>query len=718
MENYVGKRLDGRYEISEIIGVGGMAVVYKAYDNIDDRVVAVKILKDEFLANEEFRRRFKNESKAIAVLSHPNIVKVYDVSYGDRLQYIVMEYVEGITLKEYIQQQGVINHREAVFFVMQILRALQHAHDKGIVHRDIKPQNILLLENGAIKVTDFGIARFSASETRTMTDSTIGSVHYISPEQARGDITDDKADIYSVGVMLYEMLTGRLPFESDNTVSVAIMQLQKDPVMPRKINPEIPVGLEQIIMRAMQKNINDRYQSSAEMLLDLEEFKRNTSVRFDYDYSNNQATKYIPNVNNTVKTVVETDEEDEPVVKNRTIPILIGIMVSLIVILGVGFGFSYKFGLFGGNKTVKVPEFVGKVYSEETFASQYNKFTFEVTEQVNSEAMPNEILSQDPDAGVKIDPEKTVINLVIATSSEMVVVPDKLVGADYVSVVTKLTQQGLKVKEKIVKAEDYPEIDAGTVIKVTPSEGTRVSVDSSITVEYVSYDENEVKLVTVPNVEGLTERDAKLVLTSSGFVVTSVYEYNNSVKKDYVISNTFRDSKIPKGSSVTITVSRGELVEQSTQIHIALPDTGDYASISATLDGTTIINDNRILDGSDYELTVTGSEATSVFKAFVDGKLIYKCNINFTTTPCNISNTVTYTFETTTEPIEEDTTIQISHMPNVIGYGIDEAKAKLEAAGFTNYTVSGTGTKVVSQYPFAGSYPSQMSITLYLGEEN
>ena len=226
MDNYVGKRLDGRYELQEVIGVGGMAVVYKAYDNIDDRTVAVKILKDEFLASEEFRRRFKNESKAIAVLSHPNIVKVYDVSYGDKLQYIVMEYVEGITLKEYIEQQGVISWKETVHFTTQILRALQHAHDKGIVHRDIKPQNIMLLENGTIKVTDFGIARFSRSETRTMTDTAIGSVHYISPEQARGDITDDKSDIYSVGVVMYEMLTGQLPFQSDNSVSVAIMQLQ------------------------------------------------------------------------------------------------------------------------------------------------------------------------------------------------------------------------------------------------------------------------------------------------------------------------------------------------------------------------------------------------------------------------------------------------------------------------------------------------------------
>ena len=205
MDNYVGKRLDGRYELQEVIGVGGMAVVYKAYDNIDDRTVAVKILKDEFLASEEFRRRFKNESKAIAVLSHPNIVKVYDVSYGDKLQYIVMEYVEGITLKEYIEQQGVISWKETVHFTTQILRALQHAHDKGIVHRDIKPQNIMLLENGTIKVTDFGIARFSRSETRTMTDTAIGSVHYISPEQACGEESDAKSDIYSVGVRLAEI---------------------------------------------------------------------------------------------------------------------------------------------------------------------------------------------------------------------------------------------------------------------------------------------------------------------------------------------------------------------------------------------------------------------------------------------------------------------------------------------------------------------------------
>ena len=298
MDKYTGKRLDGRYEIQELIGVGGMAVVYRAYDTIDDRTVAIKILKDEFLGNEDFIRRFKNESKAIAVLSHPNIVKVYDVSFGDRIQYIVMEYIDGITLKEYIDQQKDIKWKEALHFTVQILRALQHAHEKGIIHRDIKPQNIMLLQDGTIKVTDFGIARFSRSDTRTMTDKAIGSVHYIAPEQARGDMTDEKADIYSVGVMLYEMITGQLPFEADNAVSVAIMQLQAEPRKAREINPEIPEALEEITLKAMQKEPSQRYQSAAEMLRDIEAFRRNPSIRFQYKYFIDETpTKYVDAIN-------------------------------------------------------------------------------------------------------------------------------------------------------------------------------------------------------------------------------------------------------------------------------------------------------------------------------------------------------------------------------------------------------------------------------------
>lgn len=722
MENYVGKRLDGRYEIQEIIGVGGMAVVYKAYDNIDDRIVAVKILKEEFLANEEFRRRFKNESKAIAVLSHPNIVKVYDVSYGDRIQYIVMECVDGITLKEYIQQQGVINYKEAVFFVTQILRALQHAHDKGIVHRDIKPQNIMLLENGAIKVTDFGIARFSRSETRTMTDSTIGSVHYISPEQARGDITDDKADIYSVGVMLYEMLTGKLPFESDNTVSVAIMQLQQDPVKPRDINPSIPVGLEQIVLKAMQKNVNDRYQSAAEMLLDLEEFRRNPSIQFDYDYKNTEPTKYIPNITGSIKHIdpveVEDDEEEEPVVKNRTIPILVGVITALVVVLAVAFGVLFKMGYLTGNSKVKVPNFVGIIYDEEEFKNKYPNYVFDVTEKVDADVSPNEIVSQTPEKGTKIDPKKTKIELVIATNAELVEVPDDLIGTDYVTAVTRLNGLGFKIKEKEVEQKDYPGIPAGTVVSINPKGGNKVSVGTSVTLEYVSYDETKEKLVIVPDVSNLDEENAKKVLTSSGFTVSTKSEYSDTVTKGYVISNTFKGSKIPSGSNVVITVSKGKLIEQSTNISVTLPKYNGQGNVTATLDDTTVFTGTCTLDGSNVEVTVRGYEATSVFKFFVDGKLIYKCNVNFTSSPVALSNETTYEYvgvTTTFEPV-------LYTIPNVVGDTYAVAMAKLRAAGFKNIisegSISGVVVKIEPASGVSVSPDVQIKITFGDNSEN
>ncbi|MCL1830271.1 MAG: protein kinase, partial [Oscillospiraceae bacterium] len=284
MDKYIGKRLDGRYEILEIIGTGGMANVYRAHDRLENVDVAVKILREEFLGNEDFVRRFKNESKAISLLSHPNIVKVFDVNFSDTVQCIVMELIDGITLKEYIDRQGQLGWRDAVFFTEQVLKALQHAHDRGIVHRDIKPQNIMLLANGTIKVMDFGIARFSRSETRTITDKAIGSVHYISPEQAKGDTTDAKADIYSTGVMLYEMLTGRLPFESDSPVSVAIKQISDTPKSMREVDDTIPLALEEITFKAMAKDPTKRYQSATQMLRDIEEFKRNPSIRFAYKY--------------------------------------------------------------------------------------------------------------------------------------------------------------------------------------------------------------------------------------------------------------------------------------------------------------------------------------------------------------------------------------------------------------------------------------------------
>ncbi|MEG2931041.1 MAG: protein kinase, partial [Ruthenibacterium sp.] len=254
MDKFIGKRLDGRYLIQTLLGSGGMAVVYKAVDLKENKVVAVKILREECMNNEDLVRRFKNESKAISVLNHPNLVKVYDVSVSDKLQFIVMEYIDGITLKDYMEfRKQPLTYKETLHFVSQTLLALQHAHAKGIVHRDIKPQNIMLLSNGNIKVMDFGIARFARNESQTMTDTAIGSVHYISPEQAKGDVTDLKADIYSVGVMMYEMLAGRLPFDGESPVGVAIKQISDTPTPLRQINPAVPEALQAITERAMAK---------------------------------------------------------------------------------------------------------------------------------------------------------------------------------------------------------------------------------------------------------------------------------------------------------------------------------------------------------------------------------------------------------------------------------------------------------------------------------
>ena len=270
MDKYIGRLLDNRYEILEVIGTGGMAVVYKAKCHRLNRLVAIKILKDEFSKDEEFRRRFQAESQSVAMLSHPNIVSVYDVSSSGDIDYIVMELIDGITLRQYMEKKGVLNWRETLHFSMQIAKALEHAHSRGIIHRDIKPHNIMVLKNGSVKVTDFGIARVVSSQS-TLTREALGSVHYISPEQARGSHIDGRSDLYSAGVVLYEMLTGRLPFEGETPVSVAIQHINSIPIPPRDLNPDIPSALEAITLKAMSPKAENRYASADEMLADLEE---------------------------------------------------------------------------------------------------------------------------------------------------------------------------------------------------------------------------------------------------------------------------------------------------------------------------------------------------------------------------------------------------------------------------------------------------------------
>lgn len=710
MENYCGKRLDGRYEIKEIIGVGGMAVVYKAYDNIDDRIVAVKILKEEFLANDEFRRRFKNESKAIAVLSHPNIVKVYDVSFGDRLQYIVMEYIEGITLKEYIEQQKTINWKETVHFVGQILKALQHAHDKGIVHRDVKPQNIMLLQDGTIKVTDFGIARFSRGDTRTMTESAIGSVHYISPEQARGEITDDKADIYSVGVVMYEMLTGQLPFQSDNAVSVAIMQLQQEAKRPRELNPEIPLGLEQITLRAMQKNARERYHSAAEMMLDLDEFKRNPAVKFDYNYFvDNEPTRFVDaKVKGAVIPKAEAgmasengaevlEEEEKPA--NKTLPILLGVIAGIIVIVAVVAGV-----LIGKNmKKVEVPSFVGKNYTDEIMNNTEYKdnFTFETESVYSTDVKPGVVISQNPEASTKIRKGKT-IKLQIAYNDDSVLITG-ILGLSSAEAEAKLKSLGLSVK--IITSYEK-NVSAGLVFDSYPTEGSYAEKGSLVTI-YVSTDQNP-NSVSVPDVRGYSKDVATKLIEAAGFKV-SVTESNSDKDKGTVVSqNPEAGAPAEAGVTVEIVISNGTPEAKNVSINVTLPKLAGSktGTVTVFLNSEKYTSADVLLNGGSKAFEISGTGSNDSFTIQINGTTVLTGTIDFTQSPAKY---------TANDPIP----YKIALPASLEGLTVEKAMDQLETSGFTNIVIidedgNAASTGIVKKHSPAGgtSYTPDTQIIL------
>lgn len=699
MDNYCGKRLDGRYEIKEIIGVGGMAVVYKAYDNIDDRIVAIKILKEELLQNEEFRRRFKNESKAIAVLSHPNIVKVYDVSFGDRLQYIVMEYIEGITLKEYIEQQGVINWKDAVHFVTQILRALQHAHDKGIIHRDVKPQNIMLLQNGTIKVTDFGIARFSRGDTKTMTESAIGSVHYISPEQARGEVTDDKADIYSVGVVMYEMLTGQLPFQSDSAVSVAIMQLQQEAKHPREINPEIPLGLEQITLKAMQKSARDRYHSAAEMLLDIDEFKKNPSIKFDYSYFvDKEPTKFVGSQRSAVaekpevKPVVEEEEKPDNSEKKKMIAIVGGVVAGLAVLALI----ITLIITFTGR--VELPNFVGMNYNDEIYEKpDYSSFKFETQNVYDNTKDVGTVLEQSPDAGTKVKKGRTII-LKIAYNDETVII-DAVSGKTADDAQTLLESKGFKVS--IVEVYDTSKT-VGQVFKTFPEEGSYADRGSLVTI-YVATDKIE-NAVKVPKVTDYSEDIATELIKKVGLAV-KVNPVNSTKDKGIVVSqDPAGEASVAAGSTVTINVSTGIPESSTASITYTLPTgIGVSGTIKYYLNDSLYKTDSNILfSGKSKKADITGSGASNTLVITANDSKIYECTIDFTKVPAVVSNEQSYDYaEMVTIP------------SNLEGKTKAEAEAALKAAGFTNVTTELDFSSTVAKDLVIGTSPAGSSTKKY-----
>ena len=607
MDNYVGKRLDGRYEVQEIIGVGGMSVVYKAYDNVDDRIVAIKILKDEFLNNEEFKRRFKNESKAIALLSHENIVRVYDVNFGEKLQYIVMEYIDGITLKEYINKQNSITWNDAVYFMTQILRAVQHAHDKGIVHRDIKPQNIILLPNGTLKVTDFGIARFSRSATKTLTEQAIGSVHYIAPEQAKGEQTDERADIYSMGVVLYEMLAGKVPFDSENAVSVALMQVQANAEKLTQINPNIPKGLEQICVHAMQKNPDDRYQSATEMLLDIEEIIKNPNTVFNYASNTEPQTKSVPIVTDDRYNEEYDEAVDYEAERKHKKKMIAAVTIGVIVLIAAVVGVIYMFTSGINTKTHTLENFVGYSYDELQNSNDY-KYEFVAEYQKTDEKEPGIILSQSPEAGSKIT-EGSTVTLVVAASEKDITMPN-VYGLTLEMAEQTLKQSKLSIFKAMKINSDT--VEEGKVIYTDPKANSIVSGDQEITI-YVSDGPSTttIETIKVPDVIGLTKSGAREFLTKYGFTNVEFKTQDSTYPKDVVISQSPSVGSSAKATDkITVIVSTGVTTTEPQTVDVTLDVLlpkieGKSDTLTVELDGKTYTSTNYDMDGSKVVIKVT-----------------------------------------------------------------------------------------------------------------
>ncbi|MBQ1815749.1 MAG: Stk1 family PASTA domain-containing Ser/Thr kinase [Ruminococcus sp.] len=668
MDKYIGKRLDGRYEIHELIGVGGMANVYRCTDTLDDREVAIKILKDEYLNNEEFIRRFKNESKAIAMLSHQNIVKVYDVSFGDMIQYIVMEYIDGITLKEYIDQQGIIEWKDALHLTTQVLKALQHAHECGIVHRDIKPQNIMLLQDGSIKVTDFGIARFSDKATRTMTEQAIGSVHYIAPEQAKGDVTDGKTDIYSVGVMLYEMLTGRLPFDGESAVSVALMQLQSTPKRPREINPGIPIGLEQITMRAMQKQPEDRYASAAEMLSDIERFRLNPSIVFDYGQSfvDNQPTKFVGSIKdakNEKSTVEKKDltdskynddfEDDDYVKEHKPVYYAIkGVLIAGLIVCLIFFILALVRGCTSTqSKDVEVPDFVGKTLVE-VKEDNPNNFRFEINSRYDESKDMGIILAQEPAANsMKVKTGSSITLTVNGTDTEMTVP----FVQNFTEKEASKTLKDKSLMPEVVYVENT-KTPKGYVIDSFPKAGAKSTIGSTVYL-YVANGER-TEQVTVPSYLGKSIYEAQDAFGDVDLTFEIVYDDESKEDKDVVISSSpLPYCKVDPGTVVTLTVSSGKGNRRKVNIFVDLPpDVEESVNMEVFINGVLDSSNSKTLVpmyNKTYTLEVMGSGTSSVIVQ-LDGRIYREYTVDFAS--ASVTSTINHDYYVpTTAPPEEVT---------------------------------------------------------------
>ena len=648
---YIGRMLDNRYEILERIGTGGMAVVYKAKCHRLNRLVAVKILKSDLAQDEDFRRRFNAESQAVAQLSHPNIVSVYDVSRGGDIEYIVMELIDGITLKQYMEKRGQLNWRESLHFITQIMRGLSHAHSRGIVHRDIKPQNVMVLRDGSVKVADFGIACLE-NAAQTLTQEALGSVHYISPEQARGDRIDARSDIYSAGVVLYEMLTGRLPFEGDSAVSVAIQHLSSVPLAPREINPDIPEQLELICMKAMAPDLDKRYPSADAMIADLEAFRKNPGVNLDFELSD-----------------LRTEESDEPTQKLRTpVPpqshrpgressyersrryeddryderpsrlsggkkaaLIGGGAVVVVVVLFFLFRAIFASMVPAAADTYAVPRLIGMTEEQANQQASVADGTFQVvvagTE--SSDAAVGEIVRQDPEPETEKKGELPItINVWISAGEDVGTMPDLTTNpVTYEQALTILQdlveEYELNIQPYEETQKEYnDELAADVIISTTPAAEAELHKGDTITF-VLSRGPQTVPLIPL---EGLELSQAQKQLDAMGLVAEVHEEASDTVQEGYIIrQNPEATTEVPAGSTVELWVSTGP--EDSTgeegmeMIMIPLPDDRETVTLQVLQDGNEILNET--VNCADYQYTfplpVYGS-GTSYVEILIDGQ--------------------------------------------------------------------------------------------------
>ncbi|MBQ8248780.1 MAG: Stk1 family PASTA domain-containing Ser/Thr kinase [Clostridia bacterium] len=594
-ERYVGQVFDKRYRIIKVIGIGGMAVVFEATDLLMRRNVAVKMLKDEINNDVQSVKRFINESKAVAMLSHPNIVNIYDVSVKDSLKYIVMELVEGITLKNYILKKGTLSFNEIMSITEQILLALDHAHQKGVVHRDIKPQNIMMLKNGSIKVADFGIAKLPNAETVTMTDKAIGTVFYISPEQASGKKIDRRSDIYSLGVTMYEMATGKLPFVADSPVTVAIMQVKNRPRPPRELNDSLPLGLEQIIMGAMEKNPDNRFQSAAQMLRHLAQVKNNPRTVFKMpktettsDMSSEGGQAMPDNVKKLTRPT-RASRSMFPVVAGVASSFLIVFIISAVVVFT-------KLGDSLANDTseqIVIPKFIDSFYSED-FEAELEKGNYNVeVEYIYDAKYPqNQIIGQDPlpDEKRKIDPaknQKCELTLKVSKGATTCELPDYQYDD---SRTAEIAVKNLGLIPIIVK-EPHDIISPGYVIRTDPEPGTILEGGSHVTI-YVSSGQ-DIEYTVVPYFTNCTESEVMALLAERGLQLGYVSEeYNESVEAGRVISQTVsQEQQVPSGTKIDFVMSKGPFIVETEET------TADDETVDAPLDSTD--SSDNIPDDSD-----------------------------------------------------------------------------------------------------------------------